>query len=214
MDQFEALVARAAANGCCFDCGRSCHDHPWMSVQHAIVLCIQCAGVHRAFGVDVSFVRSIKLDTLTVKESALLECGGNPEFAAFLDERGEGVAAFLDTTVEHRYFSSIADLYRRRLAAKLVGGDLPNDLRPLSPRAAPPKRAPLSTIEWKPRLRAKRCEVCLKRFNIVRRRHHCRRCGRCVCEPCSPRECYRPLPPVVKPSRHCVSCVAKPSREN
>ena len=47
--------------------------------SHGTVHCIQCAGVHRSLGVHVSFVRSLKLDTLKQRAVAL-QLGGNAGF--------------------------------------------------------------------------------------------------------------------------------------
>lgn len=35
----------------------------WASVNNGILLCLNCSGVHRSFGVRVSFVRSITMDS-------------------------------------------------------------------------------------------------------------------------------------------------------
>lgn len=43
--------------------------------------------------------------------------------------------------------------------------------------------APLDA-EWRPDTKA--CECCGVGFGLLTRRHHCRRCGRCVCGKCSP----------------------------
>lgn len=37
---------------------------------------------------------------------------------------------------------------------------------------------------WKQDKATSECEVCCKGFNIFFRRHHCRNCGKCVCENC------------------------------
>ena len=44
----------------CADCGKSGAD--WASINLGIVLCIECAGVHRRLGVQTSQVRSLRLD--------------------------------------------------------------------------------------------------------------------------------------------------------
>lgn len=41
--------------------------------------------------------------------------------------------------------------------------------------------------EWVPDAAADGCQVCGHRFNAMRRRHHCRQCGRLVCKTCSGR---------------------------
>ena len=42
-----------------------------------------------------------------------------------------------------------------------------------------------SNQTWVPDRSAIACMVCSKKFTVVRRRHHCRRCGACVCGSCS-----------------------------
>ncbi len=39
----------------CFDCGST--QTTWVSVHFGLFLCLQCAGVHRGFGVHISLVR-------------------------------------------------------------------------------------------------------------------------------------------------------------
>lgn len=39
--------------------------------------------------------------------------------------------------------------------------------------------------EWEHNSDAKECRLCLKLFSFRHRRHHCRSCGRVVCNPCS-----------------------------
>jgi len=50
------------------------------------------------------------------------------------------------------------------------------------------------------------CEVCSKRFQMMSRRHHCRICGKCVCESCSPSMVQ--LEGHKKVQRVCTPCVA------
>mmetsp|Transcript_25493 Transcript_25493/g.101596 ORF Transcript_25493/g.101596 Transcript_25493/m.101596 type:complete len:157 (-) Transcript_25493:982-1452(-) len=77
-----------------------------------------------------------------------------------------------------------------------------------SPDAPPARPEP----QWTPDAAAPRCELCRKDFTVVRRRHHCRKCGRCVCSECSPRVCFRPVFPSPVPSRHCKACAPPPAR--
>lgn len=39
---------------------------------------------------------------------------------------------------------------------------------------------------WQPDLDTKSCMVCNRKFGLLLRRHHCRRCGQVVCDKCSP----------------------------
>lgn len=41
----------------------------------------------------------------------------------------------------------------------------------------------LLEFRWK---NSKFCEICEKRFGLFIRKHHCRKCARCVCNTCSP----------------------------
>ena len=49
-------------NQFCCDCHAAKPD--WISVNNGVFLCIQCAGKHRSFGVNISFVRSLTLDKI------------------------------------------------------------------------------------------------------------------------------------------------------
>ena len=47
-------------------------------------------------------------------------------------------------------------------------------------------------------------------FSLFNRRHHCRKCARCVCADCSPEESARPIGGAVL--RHCRLCVPTAAR--
>ena len=49
-------------NKFCCDCLTP--NPEWVSVNNGIFICIKCAGTHRAYGVNISFVRSLKLDLI------------------------------------------------------------------------------------------------------------------------------------------------------
>ena len=49
-------------NTWCADCGSSSRVE-WVSINLAIILCIECSGIHRSLGTHISKVRSLTLDT-------------------------------------------------------------------------------------------------------------------------------------------------------
>jgi ADP-ribosylation factor GTPase-activating protein 1 len=56
---FEQLM-KEPSNRYCFDCNS---PYPkWASLNHGIYICLNCAGLHRGLGVQMSFVRSITMD--------------------------------------------------------------------------------------------------------------------------------------------------------
>jgi len=234
-DDVSGVAAAAAAaelrgvEARCFDCDAP-HGQapPWASVTYGVTLCLNCAGVHRSFGVHVSFVRSLGLDTLTAREQRAIwgwsaaPLGGNAAFAAFLVPRGVSRRVWLALPLATRYFTPAADLYRRQLkgaldaeeeaaaAAPAGAADLSMDtaIRP------PPPTVGLSTASpprWTANREAPRCELCKSDFHLLNWRHHCRKCGRCVCDDCSPSVSWRPLPQFfgsAETVRCCKLCVA------
>ena len=209
----------------CFDCEESLgRDAPWTSVTYGIYVCLNCAGVHRSLGVHVSFVRSIGLDTLTMREKMSLELGGNKAFAAFLGDPARGVSrrVWLALPAQTRYFTPAADLYKRQLKAA-IDAEAPaadDSAASSSAHAANPEMTmdhavrpppPASTQnanappQWTADREAPRCELCKTDFNLLKWRHHCRKCGRCVCAECSPTASWRSLGE--GEVRHCKLCV-------
>lgn len=70
------------SNVYCFECG--VRNVQWTSVNNAIFLCMNCSGVHRGFGVNLSFVRSTTMDEWSPKQLTLMMLGGNDKLKDFL----------------------------------------------------------------------------------------------------------------------------------
>jgi hypothetical protein len=75
------------------------------------------------------------------------------------------------------------------------GANVPQVATPAEPATGQPLDDPTqedwhkhlirSNQTWVPDRSALACMVCSKKFTMVKRRHHCRRCGACVCSGCS-----------------------------
>ncbi|KAG2369709.1 ArfGap-domain-containing protein [Suillus spraguei] len=127
MDQVAAkkflqeLIKREDLNNkTCVDCGNP--NPQWASVSFAIFMCLQCAGIHRGFGVHISFVRSVSMDTWQADQIKRMQLGGNAPFRQFIesytpaDQGGykQGTNAY-DT-----YHCWAASQYREKLDAALA----------------------------------------------------------------------------------------------
>ena len=205
-------------NRTCFDCGADCVADGWASLSHGIIICLNCAGVHRSFGVHISFVRSCSLDDWDDKQLATMRALGNTMFADFLLTQGVSHRVWLALPLETRYHTPAADLYRRRVQGLQNGAadDLPTDIRPdvrpPAPRVPSAQKAKMGA--WTNDADAASCQLCKSEFHLLNRRHHCRKCGRCVCGDCSPESSFRPLPQLghMDPVRQCKLCVPPPAK--
>ncbi len=59
-DKLQRIRQYPGNNKCC-DCESL--DIDWGNINHGTLHCLDCAGKHRGFGVHVSFMRSIYMDT-------------------------------------------------------------------------------------------------------------------------------------------------------
>lgn len=90
----ETLQVLYQANPYCVDCNRLRPD--WASINLCVMMCIDCAGIHRKLGAHISKVRSLKLDKWSPNLVSLLVKIGN-ERANEMWEKGEaGRGAVVD----------------------------------------------------------------------------------------------------------------------
>lgn len=81
----------------------------WAGVSFGVLLCLACAGRHRALGVRTSVVRSLAMDAWTPAQQRQLEAGGNAKWLAVC-----AATATSELPTADKYCSSIAALYRAR----------------------------------------------------------------------------------------------------
>jgi len=68
-------------NSVCFDFGAE--NPKWSSINNGIILCLKCAGIHRSFGLKISVIRSLQVDSWTEKQVKFLSLGGNNKLSHF-----------------------------------------------------------------------------------------------------------------------------------
>lgn len=61
------LLFKVEGNNQCIDCGNSNPD--WATVTFGALVCLVCSGKHRSLGVNVSTVRSVRMDHCKFRKS-------------------------------------------------------------------------------------------------------------------------------------------------
>ena len=120
------IVSREG-NTVCFDCGAE--NPKWASINIGILLCLKCAGIHRGFGLQISTIRSLQVDSWTEKQVKYLSQGGNVRFKNFLSE----YKIEPSSSNELKYKSKATEYYRNLLRnevekffdEKFEGNDIP-----------------------------------------------------------------------------------------
>ena len=107
-------------NSTCIDCGAEKPN--WASLNNGVFLCLKCAGIHRSFGMSVSLIRSLQIDSWTEKQLLYLKKGGNINFKNNLSEFNIAETATLDI----KYKSKAADYYRKVLKNEVEKASDPN----------------------------------------------------------------------------------------
>ncbi|KAG2174446.1 hypothetical protein INT44_006709 [Umbelopsis vinacea] len=78
-------------------------------------------------------------------------------------------------------------------SARSGGSGISQAFEPLQQEATLPR-----TFKWEPDSEASDCRRCNKRFGLLNRRHHCRRCGLVVCDKCSTARTFLPANQILK----------------
>ncbi len=83
-DDVLRMIRQFEGNQRCCDCQST--DTNWASVSHGTLLCIECAGKHRSLGVNVSYVRSIHMDSWSERQVEMMKQGGNGQIKSFFSQ--------------------------------------------------------------------------------------------------------------------------------
>jgi len=127
------LVTSLPGNDRCVDCGAI--SPQWASISYGALLCLDCSGIHRSFGVSVSRVRSITMDSWSHSQILSMLEGGNHQLSTFFMRHSlgphdnnnsspstidffakRGARNNIHDITLHRYKTKAAKFYRENLA--------------------------------------------------------------------------------------------------
>mmetsp|Transcript_15441 Transcript_15441/g.35379 ORF Transcript_15441/g.35379 Transcript_15441/m.35379 type:complete len:220 (-) Transcript_15441:583-1242(-) len=112
------LLRSIPGNSRCMDCGNRNPD--WASVTYGVLLCTVCSGRHRSYGVSVSRVRSVTMDSWSHSQVLAMLEGGNEQLQNFYSRHGMGERS-PPGVFGQRYHTKAARFYRQNMEGHVAG---------------------------------------------------------------------------------------------
>ena len=106
-----SVVRSLPGNKSCMDCGAP--NPEWASISHGCLICLQCSGRHRSYGVQTSVVRSVDMDHWTADQVLAMLEGGNAQLQSFFERHHMGRNS---NVASKRYHTKAGRFYREHLA--------------------------------------------------------------------------------------------------
>lgn len=103
-------------NTYCFDCSK--HHVEWCSITNGIFICTQCAGEHRGFGRQTSFVKSCVLDIWKSNFIDFIIKGGNKRLFVLLNFYGIEINGYSNNR-QKLYDTCLLKSYRELLGSEV-----------------------------------------------------------------------------------------------
>jgi len=108
-DEIFQRLKSSPENNKCFDCDKK--NPKWSSVYLGIYVCLDCAGKHREYGPQISFARSLNLDTWNRRYITFMEHGGNAKASEYFKKHG------LKTPYDYK--NPVIQKYKQELTKKV-----------------------------------------------------------------------------------------------
>lgn len=176
----------------CFHCKGMCGE--WILLQYGIIFCEECISKCSIQGSNNALIMELfHVNEVSQEDLQKLSLGGNKRFQQFLKCLSLLKGYHFETPVD--IFSSPSVLYYRDV--------LHDEYEQRHPRpydeeyydqlarkySTSPPQSPLARrkkILWAPDHSTTECMICNTPFTLLKRRHHCRTCGLCLCGDCAP----------------------------
>ena len=113
------LVLNNSGNEVCCDCkGKNPY---WSSINNGVLLCAKCTRKHRKYGNRISKIKSLEVDKWDKREILFLQLGGNLRFNKLMSEYN---IPLTKNNQEYKYYTKIADYYRKLLEEETKGNSI------------------------------------------------------------------------------------------